>query len=669
MFSGSVFRSFPSCVTVIFLSFLLLCTTATDFAGGPCGQVNATLTRVSPGTAPQVPATLASDCLSSFPINKTLNLAWLDDLRPYLEWHSTFSILKRSPSDGGFTTPSVDLVAALHELRTALENDQFISEYHFEWTVYRLLNRAQDGHLVYVPTLVGSLFRFARPFTLVSVSLEPGNPFVPPRPYLLSDVHASLASNHSFKPSAVTKINQFDAVPFIEGMSHDERLQDFHALYSDAFYTIPHVYMGERGNRGGAFKYTLAYPGENTTLKLQNGTVLNQPNTAYVTPSFQAAMARFPHLPTEGGDTGRDKKGEFTTHGDVLDSLRDEEFAQLQEAADDGQGDDFGEASPLSRRQSGPPAVEQPPLPPLTGTAYPQPLTPQDIRWVQGYYLTPGPGQALPPKVAFLYSSTAVLRITTFDGTNVRDIGVPFIRRAAVEGKKNLIIDLSAEHGGQILMAYHLFHALFPSYGPPVEILRYRAHDALDTIGRIISDVKAEDEQARAGAGTMMASTDASKQMDEYVARQGLASYLKDYSPFTYQKIERFDGSDFANWTDFFGPHRIDFGSENAESYTSLTRRNVSNWEKEWPEWTALGGGFGGKVDGSRSLDDALFRPENIILVSDGEFNFLKSAVWKQFLTQTQVTAQVPARSLLTSCAKSHIFAPLWSEAIPNPLR
>lgn len=148
----------------------------------PCAQ----LASLYNGTHRLYPPELTLQCLRSVPLAKEDNAAQLAGLKQFVQFQSDLEYLRERP---GGIFPSVDLLQSLDDLADRLENDEYSNEYDFQLDIYRLFQSAHDGHLSYLPDIVG-VFAFMRPddsespdfsittgelnntFALVSVSSE-----------------------------------------------------------------------------------------------------------------------------------------------------------------------------------------------------------------------------------------------------------------------------------------------------------------------------------------------------------------------------------------------------------------------------------------------------------------------------------------------------------------
>ena len=120
---------------------------------------------------------------------------------------------------------------------------------------------------------------------------------------------------------------------------------------------------------------------------------------------------------------------------------------------------------------------------------------------------------------------TAVVFLPTFSSSasEVAKIAVDFLQNATEVGKKNVLIDVSANPGGYMSIGIDLSRIFFPN-ASPYTATRYRAHDAAKYLTKAYSrDTK----------------TDSS-------------------NVFAYKQMVRPDQkTDFSSWKDLYGPHQI----------------------------------------------------------------------------------------------------------------
>jgi len=137
---------------------------------------------------------------------------------------------------------------------------------------------------VYIPDIVANVVSWGRPISLVSVSEDGGKL---PGIFLYEDMiqlakdHASgktvqnSPNYHRFQPSSIVKINDQDAVPFLENWSQIDSLQDRDAEWNNLFYSLAQAAQSGDGTGigtfGGGGRGRWVYPGPETKLTFANG--------------------------------------------------------------------------------------------------------------------------------------------------------------------------------------------------------------------------------------------------------------------------------------------------------------------------------------------------------------------------------------------------------------
>ena len=170
-----------------------------------------------------------------------------------------------------------------------------------------------------------------------------------------------------------------------------------------------------------------------------------------------------------------------------------------------------------------------------------------------------------------------------------QSVNTYLINQAVAQGKKKLIIDVSANGGGTILQGYDLFKQLFPQI-LPYGATRFRAHEAHDLIGEEVSWY--------------------SGQVPRSLALNFTALNLVA-SNFNYRTDVDINYENFDSWPDKFGPNEYGPGPDN---FTDIIRWNLSD------VLTPINSG-GIYVSGylNRSnITQQPFAPENIVIVYDG---------------------------------------------------
>jgi hypothetical protein len=397
-----------------------------------CGSIRSYIEK-STEAVPTIAAALAFDCLTEVPINATDAVAWLESIKPYLDWQTTLSYLKTQQPE--FSTETRDVRGAIDWM---IENVHvYQNEYDFEWALYKIIQGTGDGHFRYIPNLLGSVFQFGRSVALVSVSPDG---ISPPRPYIYSDILLSTA-NPAFIPSPVNHINGVEATEYISNLGQHGTLHDPDGQYNDVMYNLPQIAMGGLGNGAGLFagggRGGLVFPDDTTNIILDNGTTVTSSNLARVLRDFV----------------------NVTNGQDVYDRYL---FSQTT-----------GKLSATSTFNGIPQQIAAP--------GYPQPVLGLPNNFIRGFHLNDSG-----------YQDVAVLAISKFQGQDIEqeweDVAFDFITQSRAAGKTRLIIDLRSNGGGTLFHAYSLFTTLFPDL-VPYGATRFRAHEAFNMIGQIASKV------------------------------------------------------------------------------------------------------------------------------------------------------------------------------------
>ncbi|MCJ1307431.1 hypothetical protein MMC25_001077 [Agyrium rufum] len=396
-------------------------------------------------TAAFVSADIAYECLKSVPIKQDDATSLLDGMIPYVQFQSTLAYLKDPPS--GYLLPPADIVGGLQAIRKNVTNGVYDGEFDFQTDVQNLITTAHDGHFYWFGDALHSALQFAAPFYLVSISTDGTSA---PEIYVLSDVTKVVEEQASFTASSVATINGQDAVPFLKQVSLNSNFQDPDALYNNVFYEAASL---AAGNSPSSYYQVISYPGPSTNLTFTNGSSTEYRNRARVIGDFTGVV---------DGETFYDQ---FCNATKAFNSPSSGSGKSQPDVAGDT-GDSFGSGS-------SDPATSIP--------GYPTPEVISADAIVAGYFLD-NDG----------YEDVAVLAVASFEPTspsNAQDFQgtvQAFLAEAVAEGKKRLVIDLSSNGGGDILLGYDLFLQLFPDIYP-FGGTNMRAHYGLDYIGQFVT--------------------------------------------------------------------------------------------------------------------------------------------------------------------------------------
>ncbi|KAF6790681.1 peptidase S41 family protein [Colletotrichum sojae] len=384
-------------------------------------------------TAVVKPST-AYQCLRSIPVDVGRDAAFIDYIRPWLEFQSTVGILPEPPKE--YLYPGVNIFGGLDNMTSALRNGTYESQMDFAVDLYRLINvKPRDGHLGYTPVL-NTLISFETPALFISIS-EDG--IKTPRVYLYTDYLKS--QSHGYTPSEVSTFDSAKIVDYLQQRSVDNsRDQDPDAAYNEQLYSAALANVGEVPSATRYIHITLS---DESELEFANGTKLTLTNTATITSNFSGidsgdAVHRRFEVP---GRNGRAENPVNATRGSFSPAL-------------DG---------------------------------YPEPDFVHRDRYVSGYLL---PGDA--------FADTAVLAVNSFisqngsrrasslldDPTEFIRVNTQLVEASRRQRRTKLIIDLQGNGGGLVANAMSLYATIFPRGGDEAHMnMRVRAHAMLDWIG------------------------------------------------------------------------------------------------------------------------------------------------------------------------------------------
>ncbi|KAF1974328.1 hypothetical protein BU23DRAFT_505297 [Bimuria novae-zelandiae CBS 107.79] len=485
-----------------------------------CAQVASSVAAQGATPTPSVDAQLAYNCITSVPLHKDAALHLLAGVVPYFKWQSSTAWLEDPPEEyEEKIQPAIDVWGGLEEIKAKVESEEYANEFEFGFALYTLLQSTHDGHFVYIPDVVGTVFNWARPVPLVSVSAD-GKEL--PKPYVYADVLAESFGNVSFTPSAVTKIDGEDALEYLEAWSQRGSLQDRDALYNNVFYELATVSLGPTGSGIGTFagsgRGKWVYPGPETKLEFENGTTVTYTNVARVLVSMEGV-----------------------TDGESL----------YQTYFSGSQGTSTVEESPANSTTPTPSASATPSATSIPAPGYPPAVYKEQHNLIGGYFLEDD------------YSDIAVLSVPSFVSltsaeVDFQQVTEKFLVAAKAAGKTKLVIDVQANGGGTILQGYDLYKQLFP---------RGIGHAAFDRFRAFESTQLLSEYQSRF-ADTLP------RQLIDPDVNETLYDLEGDIiaSPFNYKSDLNASDENFPSWQAKFGPHE-----RHGDKFSSLFHWNLSD--------------------------------------------------------------------------------------------
>ncbi|KAK4161565.1 hypothetical protein QBC43DRAFT_357679 [Cladorrhinum sp. PSN259] len=379
------------------------------------------------------PSELAYNCLNSVPLGKNAAIELVEAIEPYLEWQSDSAYKADPPQDYFF--PPHDVFAALAKVKANLQADKYANEYEFQEDLYiSVFGKAHDGHFVFYPDALSRAFEWGRRKALVSISSDGSSlPVIK----LYDDLISSPST-----ASIVQLINGVDAATYIKEHIYKATYnQDPDAAYNSMFYSKASVAAGSPLGyfaAGGRIRYI--YPGPNTTVTFENGTVLTLENIAAV----KANMT--------GVTDGASYYAKFCSHNGPISSTTSQQ-SQVN-AADSS----------------------------AVVSGYPKPVIITSDEVLSGYYLE-GPD----------LDDVAVVAVLSFGPSSIAEFQATlrdFLREALAAGKTKLIIDLQGNGGGYILQGYDFYRQLFPSITQE-DFSRWKESASFTAEAHIVSDLVA----------------------------------------------------------------------------------------------------------------------------------------------------------------------------------
>jgi hypothetical protein len=209
-------------------------------------------------------------------------------------------------------------------------------------------------------------------------------------------------------------------------------------------------------------------------------------------------------------------------------------------------------ASPSANSTMATPSATATPSPkPIPAPGYPPPVVREIHNLIGGYYLEDE------------YSDVAVLSVPSFVGIDAQEefqsTAATFIASAKAAGKKKMVIDVSANGGGTILLGYDLYKLFFPDTIDHAAEDRFRAFESTDLIGQKFSEAAGTFPRALVNA----TGNETLAELNDNIAS----------SVFNYRTDVDAKGENFDSWADKFGPGLMQKG----DNFTNLFHWNLSD--------------------------------------------------------------------------------------------
>ncbi|KAI7568718.1 glycoside hydrolase family 125 protein [Hortaea werneckii] len=505
---------------------------------------------------------LTLSCLRSVPLFKDEDALQLAGLKVFLEFQSDLDYYGEQMPPG-WIYPAVNLTGSLEELTQKLEDDFYDNEYDFQLDLYKVVSSAYDGHLVYLPDIVG-VFQYLRVkdgvdrsstrsiqsedlFSLMSV--VQGDDELP-SVFAYDDLDAMQDEEDAgYTASSIEQINGEDVESWLNSYaSQNGRSRDPDANYNSLFQNLPG--NGSIAAGGDTFGYSILYQGNETILGFTNGT--NR------TVSTVAALASNQTL--EGVTDG---ESFFQRFCNITYNEKLQQFAASPANTTTPTTTTQVPYDPVSTQRSAP-----------TNDAFPSPIIASVDGNIAGYFPDDN------------FEDLAVLSVPSFLSTQARAVEFENAVRqtlatANANNKTKLVIDLRGNGGGSAFLAYDLFLQLFPSQ-TPYGAGTYRQQQLFNFTGSALS------------ANENLLSTEA-----------GSDELSIGWFPFNYRVALDAQGNAFESWNSLYDGPESETGSP-----TSLVRHNLTDVSDNAVPILGYG-------------DDAMSQPqtfaaENIVMLTDG---------------------------------------------------
>ncbi|CAG8229698.1 unnamed protein product [Penicillium olsonii] len=447
------------------------------------------------------------------PFESERAVKFLEQARKILEFQSTIDILKDPPS--GYTMPPTDILGGIDTILDKAKSNGYSSQFEMDLEVSHLIKSAHDGHLSF-QLCSQSIFTYHIDMPLVSVSTDG---LALPLVYSLDD--AKIQKNNPEAVSPLKTINGTDVATYLESYASDQNLQDRDAQYNRVFpapaRSVTNAPTSVNGIWASIGDWT---DGAELSLEFANGTKTTTQKTA--TPS-----ERFFSY----------KNG---SHLYSIECLPRDLSTPLSGSSGAEQASSEIEGLPTTKWRN-------------------------SANSIAGYY----------SDLTDLHD-TAIMFLPTFSSSasEVATVAVDFLQNATAAGKKNVLIDLSANPGGYMSIGIDMSRIFFPNIAP-YTATRYRAHDA----AKYLTKAYSRDNQ-----------TDSS-------------------NVFAYKQMVHPDQkTDFGSWEELYGPHQI---LDSSASSLLANFNYTSTSSKVFPI-----NGYGPVPLKPRK---SLFPAENIAIITDGD--------------------------------------------------
>ncbi|KAI5461859.1 hypothetical protein BGZ63DRAFT_414491 [Mariannaea sp. PMI_226] len=498
-------------------------------------------------------------CLKSVPLNKERDLALLKYMKPYVEFQSTLEVLANPPED--YLFEGVDVLGGLEAMENKLSDDQYKSQYEFMFDLRSIFAASNDNHFDYPPILL-TMMQFVRiGFSLYSLSQDGVHI---PEIFMAIDIYTANNRSLDYQPSSISCV---DGIPINKWLENNAIYQP--ANFQDPDAQFNHLFMSIQwsANRfSGASLFSFWEMPDNHTVQFRNGSqrvienhVLIGPNTDFSKIESGEDIQNLYEIPPPPPSGTPSPSGAPSPSGTPSGTH-----------SSTGPVTSSASASPTSATESG-----NKPKPP---TGFPEPLVQHSLGSLAGYFLDGDEYKdtAVLSIRSFMPIGSSPSTLANFNVTNFilesRAVLTSLFTQAQKEGRDKLVIDVSANGGGLVNLAFDIYRLLFPT-GEFSAFNRLRANDALRVLSGTNFTTLNNWWVTRSSSWPVdskgIAITSGEKWFGPYLAgnQEVSAAYLQDF----HKPIDT---------------HPLTYINGENETYTAI--------------------------------HDAIFKPENIIIVTDG---------------------------------------------------
>lgn len=498
-------------------------------------------------------AETAYQCITSIPINNTEVAAMVDIDKKFLALYSTIPFLKNPPKS--YQQPSIDVLARLDEIAEKAKRGNYSNYNQFELDISAINRGVYDTHFGISNGPTG-VISYSLPYGLVSASVD-GKEL--PQVYAHSDIIDRVSN-----PSHIIEIEGENVFTYLQKYASTNavtNMLDPHAewnqlMYNEATQFGSWAADNKQSMTLGGIQTTTIYNGNSLKGKFSNGTQFEWKYMASSAASFKRSNI------TSGEDI-------FTLFG-LADKEQQDQQEAIKKRALDNQTTTTPQYVPYS---------SYPKNPIVTQANF----TRGGV--VSGYLLSE--------------NSTGVLSLPSFSSRDdytesAEEFSVAvteFISEARKAGTKKIVIDLSGNGGGNIMLGYDVFRQFFPKKDPTA-LSRSRATPLFDLLGRVVEQ-----------SGKLVDGSPETEFLQQLQAAFANAGDLNTNNTLTA------DGKHWTSWKDFAGPLEI-----NGDNFTKAWKYDMSLPVNYAPFETYNITGYGS----NEATYDEAFSPNDIIILYDG---------------------------------------------------